>query len=75
MGRYGKLNYPKLTKRGFFLGVALFVLGGAGELIGHSLTNSLPGWEDMLFVDMIVLGIVIGFFSVILFGIVLPLTE
>lgn len=75
MGRYGDLDYPKLAKTGFFLGLALLIIGAGGELIGHTYFAPLPGWENTLFFDLEVLGIIIGFFSPLLFGIFLPLTE
>ncbi|UOO94929.1 hypothetical protein MUK72_13270 [Halococcus dombrowskii] len=75
MARYGDLNYGWLTKHGFGLGVALFVLGALGSIAGPALFGPLPGWEATLFTDSEVAGIVIAFFSVMFFGIVLPLTE
>ena len=75
MGRYGKLDYTKLTKMGFLLGVALVAVGALGELIGTSLYGSLPGWENMLFTDLEILGILLGLLSPFVFGIFLPLTE
>jgi hypothetical protein len=75
MGRYGNLNYARLAKRGFLLGAALFALGVAGEILGRALAGGLPGWEDVLFVSAIYLGIAVGFVAVFSFGIVLPLTE
>lgn len=75
MGRYGKLDYPKLTKYGFGLGVGLFCFGALGALLGPLVFGSLPGWEAALFVDSEAVGILVAFLSVLLFGIVLPLTE
>lgn len=75
MGRYGSLDYPTLTKRGFLLGVGLLALGAAGELLGPLLFGSLPAWENALFTDLEILGIVLGLLSPFVFGILLPLTE
>lgn len=75
MGRYGKLDYPQLTKQSFLLGIGLFALGGLGELFGHAYLAPLPGWEQTLLFDAEVLGLLVAFFSPIVFGILLPLTE
>jgi hypothetical protein len=75
MARYGDLDYGWLTKYGFGLGVALFVLGALGSIAGTALFGSLPGWEAILFTDSEVVGIVVAFLSVMIFGIALPLTE
>ena len=75
MARYGDLDYPRLTKVGFLLGLGLFVLGAGGEVVGHALYGSLPAWENTLFVTSEGVGLVVGFFSPIVFGILLPLTE
>jgi hypothetical protein len=75
MARYGDLDYGWLTKHGFGLGVALFALGVAGAAAGPALFGPLPGWERTLFVESEIAGILIAFLSVVLFGIVLPLTE
>ncbi|WP_458190378.1 DUF7860 family protein [Haladaptatus sp. NG-WS-4] len=75
MGRYGDLDYPKLTKTGFFLGVALLAIGVLGETFGTALYGSLPGWETMLFTDLEIVGILLGLLSPFVFGIFLPLTE
>ncbi|WP_049900334.1 DUF7860 family protein [Halococcus agarilyticus] len=75
MGRYGDLNYARLTKTGFALGVGLFALGVAGSAIGPAIAGPLPGWERTLLVEGEVAGILVAFVSVFGFGIVLPLTE
>lgn len=75
MGRYGDLDYAFLAKAGFFVGLGLLVIGAGGELIGHAYFEPLPAWEETLFFDLEVLGLLIGFFSPFLFGIFLPLTE
>ena len=75
MGRYGDLDYERLTKAGFLLGLGLLVIGAAGEIVGHAYFGPIPSWEASLFFDLEVIGIVIGFFSPFVFGILLPLTE
>ena len=75
MGRYGDLNYPFLAKAGFLLGLGLFVMGAGGEFIGHAYFQELPMWEEMLFFDLEVVGLLIAFVSPFVFGIFLPLTE
>ncbi|MFW6018343.1 MAG: hypothetical protein ACOCPX_05935 [Halapricum sp.] len=75
MGRYGDLDYPKLTRRGFALGVGLLVVGLLGETLGPMAFGSLPAWGHTLFIDLEALGILLGLFAPIVFGIVLPLTE
>ncbi|WP_435334557.1 hypothetical protein [Haloarchaeobius sp. TZWWS8] len=72
---HGNMDYPRLAKLGFLLGLGLFVGGAVAEVLGHALFGTLPAWEDALFTDSILLGIVVGFVSVFGFGIVLPLLE
>ncbi|WP_101295212.1 DUF7860 family protein [Halegenticoccus soli] len=74
-GRYGNLDYPRLTKTGFGLGVALFVVGVLGQVVGHAVLQPIPAWEETLFFDLEVLGILIGLLSPLVFGLALPLTE
>lgn len=75
MGRYGTLDYARLARVGFLLGVAMFAVGGGGELIGHAAFESLPAWEEALFLNLEIGGILVGLASPILFGVVMPLTE
>jgi len=75
MARHGELDHAFLAKAGFLFGLALFAIGGGGELLGHAMYGSLPAWETTLFFDLEVLGLLIGFFSPFIFGIFLPLTE
>ncbi|MCU4718840.1 DUF7860 family protein [Halapricum hydrolyticum] len=75
MGRYGDLDYPKLTRRGFALGVGLLVVGLLGEVLGPAVVGSLPTWGHTLFLDLEMLGILVGLFAPLVFGIALPLTE
>jgi len=74
-GRYGDIDYPTLTKRSFFLGLSLFLLGLLGEFVVQTFELQIPGWEQTVLFDMVVVGLVVAFFSPIVFGIVLPLTE
>ncbi|WP_324663500.1 DUF7860 family protein [Haloarcula sediminis] len=75
MGQYRSMDHATLAKRGFLLGVSLFVLGALGEFVAPVLLGPLPGWGNVLFTDMEALGILLGLFSPLVFGIVLPLVE
>ncbi|WP_255151119.1 hypothetical protein [Halorarius halobius] len=75
MGRYGDIDYPKLTKMGVALGLLLLALGGGAELTAHALHYELPAWENTLFTDMEIVGILLFVLSPFVFGILLPLTE
>jgi hypothetical protein len=35
-GRYGDIDSVRLPKRGFAVGLALFLVGAVGELVGHA---------------------------------------
>lgn len=74
-GRYGDLDYPTLTKRSVLLGVALFLVGVLGEAVIALAGLQVPSWEETLLFDLEVLGIVVAFLSVVVFGVALPLTE
>ncbi|WP_224448039.1 hypothetical protein [Haloprofundus salilacus] len=74
-GRYGNIDYPRLTKSAFLLGVTLFAAGALAELVGHAAFGTLPGWQNTLFLDMEILGIAVALLAPLLFGVVLPLTE
>ncbi|MFB6109146.1 MAG: hypothetical protein ABEJ82_09980 [Haloplanus sp.] len=73
-GRYGNVDYSRLTRGGFALGVALFVLGGAGELVGQTF-GVLPAWGSNLLFDAEVVGVVTMLCVPVVFGVLLPLTE
>jgi len=75
MPNHASRDYSKLAKTGFLIGVALFAVGGLGEIAGSAVFGGLPGWEQTLLFDMEVLGIAFGLFSPFLFGIVAPLVE
>ncbi|WP_254273351.1 hypothetical protein [Haloarcula marina] len=75
MAQYRNMDHGTLAKRGFLLGVGLFALGALGELAAHTVLGPVPGWTDMLLTDMEALGILLGLFSPLVFGIVLPLVE
>lgn len=68
-----KIDYAKRSKQGFWLGVAMFAFGVIGEVGGHILYDSLPQWENVLFTDMIGLGILVAFLSFFVIGMLLPL--
>lgn len=75
MGRYGELDYPRLAKGGFLIGLSLLLVGALGGALAHAYLTPLPSWEASLLFDLEVVGLVIGFFSPFIFGILLPLTE
>ena len=75
MGQHGHIDYTRWAKSGFFLGVGLLALGAGGEVIGRVIFGTLPEWEHTLFLYSEGLGVLVALFSVIFFGIVLPLTE
>lgn len=75
MGHNARLDYEKYTKRGFLLGLALFLLGAAGSSVGTGLAAGLPNWELTMFFDLMVVGVAVGFVAVFVFGIFLPLTD
>lgn len=74
-GRYGDIDSGRLTKVGVLLGATTFVLGAAGELIGHALYGSLPARENALRCDAEIIGILLVVFSAFVFGLFVPLTE
>ncbi|MDZ7731474.1 MAG: hypothetical protein U5K37_12010 [Natrialbaceae archaeon] len=75
MQRHGSMDYPRLTKIGFLVGVAMFAIGTGGEFAGHAIIGELPAWENTLLFGLTAIGLVVAFFAPIIFGIVLPLTE
>jgi hypothetical protein len=75
MTRYANINHGLWAKRGFLLGLGLLLLGVAGEIVGHALFGSLPGWENTFFHYSEGIGILIGFFAPAIFGIALPLVD
>ena len=75
MGRYGDLDYSRLAKRSFLFGVSLFVIGLIGQVVLPAVLAAPPAWELMLLFDLEAIGLVVFFFSPLVFGVVLPLTE
>ena len=75
MPQHATFDYQTYAKWGFFLGLALLLFGAGGEIVGHAFFEPLPAWENTLFLSAEVVGIVVGFFSPIVFGIVMPLIE
>lgn len=74
MGRYGDLDYPRLAKTSFLLGLSLFVIGLVGQVVLGGMADT-PAWELTLLLDLEAIGLVIAFLSPFVFGILLPLTE
>lgn len=75
MPRYGDLDYARLTKAGFLLGLASLLVGVGGEWAIHATAASLPPWVATLFFDLEVVGVLFALFVPILFSVVMPLTE
>ncbi|MFC6826880.1 hypothetical protein [Halopelagius fulvigenes] len=75
MGQYGSLDYPRMTKLGVALGLSLFAVGAAGNMVVPALLGPLPGWERTLFFDAEAIGVALTLLSPFVFGIALPLTE
>lgn len=75
MAHTNSLDHPTWTKRSFLIGVALFFGGELASVLGPKLFGPLPGWEQTLFFDVTVLGIMVALIAPIVFGIVLPLVE
>ena len=74
-GRYGSLDYPKLTRLGFGLGLTLFVVGLLGGIVFPAVAGPSPAWERTLFFDFEALGVALALVSPFVFGVFLPLTE
>lgn len=73
-GRYGVTDYGCMTKGGALLGGGLFAVGALAEYGLHA-TGGATETLDTVFLTMEFLGPLIVLASVIVFGIVLPLTE
>ena len=74
-GRYRNLDYARWAKTGFVHGLVLLLGGATAEVVGHTFYETLPAWEESLFFYAEVAGVLVGFFSVWVFGVFLPLTE
>ncbi|WP_435074539.1 hypothetical protein [Halorubrum sp. HHNYT27] len=74
-GRYGDLDYSRLTVLSFSLGLGMFLAGELGEVGLRTAGMSVPAWEHRLFLALAGVGILIAFLSPFVFGIALPLTE
>jgi hydrogenase/urease accessory protein HupE len=75
MSHSSAVDYARRAKQGVILGVCLFGAGAVGEFLGHSYLNNLPGWEQTLLFDAMALGILVALLSLLIFGVVLPLTS
>jgi hypothetical protein len=75
MSQTGSMDYAKRAKQGFLLGAGLFAFGALGELVGHALYTELPGWEQALFFNAELVGVLLALFAPLVFAGVLPLVE
>lgn len=75
MGRYGSIDYSRWAKGSFLAGVALLLIGAAGEFVIVETQQTVPGWIHSLLVDVEIIGVLIALVLPIVFAIVLPLTE
>lgn len=75
MSQTSSIDHARRAKQGLLAGVALFVAGGAGEIVGRAVYGDLPGWSETLLFDAEVAGVLIALLVPLVFGIVLPLTE
>lgn len=75
MSTQRSMDYGAITKWGFALGLALFAIGGLGEIVGHAVFGSLPAWESTLLVFFEGTGVLLCLLVPFIFGIFLPLTE
>lgn len=73
-GRYGDLEYGRLTKTGVVAGAVLFAVGAIAEY-GLQATGSITPTLESVFLGMEFLGPLLALLSVLLFGVALPLTE
>lgn len=74
-GTRSGLNYTLWLKRSFLGGFSAMILSIAILKFGPAIIGPLPGWEQTLFWDLSVIGLLVAFFSPFVFGIVLPLLE
>jgi hypothetical protein len=74
-GRYGNVDYHRLTKVGVGFGVTLFVVAALGTFAGDAMFGELTGWGKTVLTDVELVGVAIAFAAPFVFGIVLPLTE
>ncbi|WP_313693296.1 hypothetical protein [Halorarum halobium] len=75
MGRYGDIDYARLTKGGVGLSLVVFALAFLVQMGASATGTALPGWETTLLTDLEYLSILGVVISVFVFGIFLPLTE
>jgi len=69
------IDYATYTKRGIAFGFLLIGVGALGHTLLPPLVGPLPGWEQTLLFDSVVLGLASELISVFGFGIVLPLID
>jgi hypothetical protein len=74
-GTRANIDYEVWLKRSFLGGLAALIFSLLALKFGPQVFGPLPGWEQTLFWDLSVLGLLVAFFSPFVFGIVLPLLE
>lgn len=70
-----EIDYATYSKRGIVFGFVLIGAGILGHLILPPLVGPLPGWEQTLLFDSVVVGLVSELVSVFGFGIIFPLIS
>ncbi|PSQ02505.1 hypothetical protein BRC94_02110 [Halobacteriales archaeon QS_5_70_17] len=75
MGRYESIDYAAYAKWGFLLGAGLFLFGALGGTLAPAVVGSLGPLAKQAFVDAEILGILLGLFAPLVFGVALPLIE
>lgn len=70
-----RIDDVQYARGGFVAGVAIFVFGILGHVVGPSVIGPLPAWEQTLFALMEGGGILLALCSPIVFAVVLPLIE
>ncbi|EJN59682.1 hypothetical protein SAMN04487950_3147 [Halogranum rubrum] len=74
-GRYGDVDYHRLTKTSVGFGVSLFVVAALGTFAGDAMFGEMTGLGETLLTNAELLGVAIAFTAPFVFGILLPLTE
>jgi len=71
---HSHIDYPKITKVGFVLSVALVLVGFVGSWAVAGAAG-VPAWEKTLFFDAEVVGTLGILLVPMVFGVIMPLVE